>query len=458
MGGPTGLTATEVTDSLFEGRGWSPLQIGILILCSTAIMLDGMDTLMLGFVIPPLMAEWHINPGHFVPAVALTIVGMSTGTFLLGALGDRIGRRPVLIASIGLFAVPSLLMGVFATDLLSFTLLRTLGAIGLGGTFPNAIALISEFTPPHRRNSAITFAILSMAIGGLFCGLLASVLLPTFGWRSLFVAGGVLPLVMAVVMLPLIPESISFLLRTQRRDQLMATLARCRLDVGRMTIPEIAPENQQRSTFPVLLSPAFRRNTLALWLTLFTASLSAYGMFNWGPTLLVAEGFTLQRAGVALACFSFGGMTGSLIGGRLMDVYGSRWPTIAFATGGALLGLLFSQTGWPPHEGVSLLVGMVGLGICCSGLMSMLFALGSALYPPEIRGLGLGAGVGLGRLGAVGSAVFGAGVLAIHLGDFLRIWTVALLISAVGLAVIRHPGRKPTKAEQEAPREQESAA
>lgn len=423
---------------LLDETRWNGFQKGVLALCALAVMLDGFDMLLLGFTIPSLMKEWDLARGDFIPIVALTIVGMSLGTVLIGYAGDRLGRRPMLIASVAIFGVATL-CGAGATGITDFTIFRVLAAIGLGGTFPNTTALIAEFTPIRHRSTAITLAILCVPLGGLFGGLVAAEIIPHHGWRMLFVTGGVLPLLVAALMLTILPESPSFLRRrgAAQRDKLLRLLRRC--GVNEVTLPDtgITVSVSFEAGFRQLLAMPLRRETLVLWAVLFCNLFAVYAVFNWGPTLLAEDGFTTAQASLALSAFNFGGVLGALAGGRLMDRMGPRGPTLAFAVTGALLAFGLGTIGWPSGP-IMLYIGIGVFGIFCCGLQPMLFALAVTVYPDDIRASGVGAAIGVGRLGAIGSAMVGAGMFAIGITEFLMILAGALLLGAIALLLLRH--------------------
>jgi MFS transporter, AAHS family, 4-hydroxybenzoate transporter len=422
---------------LLDHSSWTFFQKRVLALAALAILLDGLDILLLGAVIPSLMQEWSAPRSAFVPIVILSIIGMSVGTFALGMLGDRLGRRPMMITCVALFAGGTLL-GACSPGLLTFGLLRFAAAIGLGGVFPNAAALIAEFTPLRRRHIAISAAVLCVPIGGFLGGLAASELLQREGWRVLFTLGGALPLAVAGLMYFVLPESPVFLQRHEtRRARLLETLHRCGLDVDNIPFgfngsAAIAPRSSG-----VLLSTEFRRDTLALCSVWFCASLSVYAVFNWGPTLFNAAGFSVARASLALAAFNCGGIGGAFIGGWTMDRFGSRLPTVIYIGVGACLAIVLAHVGWPGSSVPQLYIGTFGLGVFFCGLMPMLSALATSVYPTDVRASGLGAAGAIGRLGAIGSALLGAGASTKGVPELLNILSVASLIGGVSLLTIR---------------------
>lgn len=412
---------------------WTVFELRVTALTAIAVLLDGFDNLLLGFVIPALLLEWNLSSTALVPVSALSIVGMSSGTALLGMLGDRWGRRPVLIGSVSLFGACTL-AGAFAGSLASFTTLRILASLGLGGTFPNATALVAECIAAQRRSRAISTVILFVPIGGIAGGLVAAHYLPLQGWRFLLDIGGVLPLMVAVLLYFTLPESPGFVQQRSRTSGGQNLI--CGAD-GEVAFGRIG--------FRMLLAGNIRNDTLLLWLALLGNSFAVYGVFGWAPTLVRGAGYSISQASLALSVFNLGGVGGALLGGWSMDRVGFRIPTVSFASCGALLAALITTLGWSglgpdcaPAAG--LYAGALVLGFCCCGLQPMLFALAASVYRTQMRAFGVGAAVGIGRLGAVGSAAVGVSTLHIGLLEFLAIFACALLAVAAGLSIIM---RKP---------------
>ena len=436
MSGPI-VGAVAIQGGLLDNSPWSGFQKRVLAVISLAIVLDGFDNLMLGFIMPSLMREWGLTKSAFVPIVALTVVGMSIGTAGAGALGDRHGRRPLLIGS-ALLLSGATLLAAFSPNIIFFGVTRFVVAIGLGGAVPNAAALVADYTPLKRRNFAISLAILSVSIGGVLGGALAAEVLPHYGWRMLLALGGALPFLVAGIMIPMLPESPSFLLQHEPQGARLASILR-RCGVG----PEIiltsssAPQNLKRP-MAMLLTSEFRRDTLLLWLIGLCSALTIYAVFSWVPALLSAANFSLAAASLALAAFNGGGIVGALVGGWLMDRMGSRLPMMGYVAAGSLLAAFLPVIGWPTASDEYLLyAGTFALGFTFCGLQPMFTALSSGIYPPAIRASGIGAASAIGRMGAIGSALLGVGFFRLGLPEFLRTLSLVFFVAFAALFFLR---------------------
>ncbi len=422
---------------------WTSFQKWMVALVSVSTLVDGLDNLLLGTVIPSLMRQWHLQRSAFVGLVALSIVGMCAGTAAIGYLGDKFGRRPILIACVFAFGCATAASAA-ATDLTAFTACRVVAAVGLGGLFPSAVALVSDFTPLPRRNLAATIVQLCVPAGGMTGALLATAILPRQGWRELCAVGGGLGIALAILLLLTLHESPRYLLgRPGRRNALLQVLARCGIDPRRISAPGSAPGRIKTDDFVLhngwirLLATTYRNDSVALWAVLLCNYLVVYGMFNWGPALITAAGFTSSAMTLSFTMLNAGSIIGCLIGGWCMDRFGSRVPTLFCIALCIVVSAGLSWIDWPPLSNPSLMGGMFLLGAIFCGLQAMLYALASSVYPPAIRASGVGTAFGIGRLGAVGSALFGAGSISLNMPKFLGVAAVVMLAAAGALSILK---------------------
>ena len=157
---------------------------------------------------------------------------------------------------------------------------------------PNAAALAAEFVPVARRPS-VTLTIVCVPLGAMLAGLIAIPALPAFGWRALFVLGGVFPIVAALVLFWLLPESPRYLAgRPERWEELKRLLRRMGhpVEADATFHSETGPEEQRQTREPLatILEPGYRRDSLALWAAFFSCLLSVYMVFSWLPTILTS--------------------------------------------------------------------------------------------------------------------------------------------------------------------------
>lgn len=423
-----------------DGR-WSTYQKIVMGLVASTIVLDGFDNQVLGFAIPAIIKEWGVSRGDFTPIVACGLVGMGLGTAFAGVIGDRIGRRPTLLASVLLFGLATLGIA-FVRDLTLLAGLRFLAGFGVGGALPNAAAMTAEFTPARNRAVAVTATIVCVPLGGILGGLLAAELLPTLGWRSLFMVGGIAPLVLLAVLMFLLPESPRFLVRhAKRAGELAKLLGRC----GHPSSPDARfvdlveqKADEGRGGVATLFNGFYRRDTIALWIAFFFTQMAVYTVFSWIPTMLSGQGLSLATASTGLTAYNFGGVIGALSGAALISVFGSRKAMLPLALGGAVTAgvLIFIPiTAAGPH--LALISLLTAHGFFVNAIQTTMYALAAHVYLTNVRTTGSGAALGVGRLGAILSSFVGAAVLSLGPGAYYQMLVVAMLGSFAGLAVVR---------------------
>ena len=266
----------------------SRLHLKVGILCALAVMMDGFDAQAMGFVAPALLAEWHITRVALSPILSSGVVGMLTGALLFGPIGDRLGRKRVLVLCTLWFAFGSLLTARTHT-VESMLWLRFVTGFGLGGAMPNATALTAEYMPRRLRATGVMLMFCGFSMGAAIGGFVAAGISNRYGWPAVFIVGGLLPCIVCLFLLGL-PESTPFL--------------------------------QERKTgFPVmrLFTDGRARTTLLLWVIFFMSLLDLYFLNSWLPTVIHDAGVALEQAIVITATFQVGGAAAAIVVGRLVD-------------------------------------------------------------------------------------------------------------------------------------------
>jgi AAHS family 4-hydroxybenzoate transporter-like MFS transporter len=411
----------------------------VFALAGAAIVLDGFDLQALGFAAPSLIADWGISRAELAPLFAAGIIGMAIGALLFGHLGDRWGRRRAILVAVLLFALTTLGCA-FAASTQQLLALRLLAGIGLGGALPNAAALVSESAPLRWRALLTSVVIVGVPVGGVLGGELAAQLLPLYGWRGVFVAGGLAPLALAVAMALWLSESPRYLLRggqTARAVPVINRLQSERSFQGGDPIWLREPEATGKASFKRLFEATFLRDTLGLWLLFLANMFSVFCFMNWLPAVLVDLGHDMSAATRLLALFNLGGIAGALAGAWLMRWHGSRTVLASLAGIAAVNAVVMGQADLAVWWNVLVLSMIAGLGI--NALMVGTYVLSAHVYPTEIRTTGMGFALAVGRAGAVLSSFAGALVAggADGAGDLFLLVAGAMLLSATATLTIR---------------------
>ena len=444
------MKTVDIASVLDEGR-WSAYQKLLVAGTALAIILDGMDNQLLGNVIPALMKEWSLPRAPFTTVLALGPLGMILGGTAGGVLGDRIGRRTALVCSVLAFAVPTLAIAT-VDGLTMLGVFRFLAGLGLGGAMPNAAALASEYVPRKQRPFAVTLTIVCIPLGGTLAALLAGQVLPRYGWRALFVIGGLLPLAVAAALFKLLPESPQFLaIRRDRWPELVALLRRFGQDVSpesTFVVPTAAVASvKSRASIRDLFAPALRRDTIGLSAAFFFCLLANYVGFNWIVAMLIGAGFAQVDASSALAAFNFGGVGGAVLGALVIQRLGSRITLMGMSAIAVASALAMTAMPLAPPMSAGLIAMFALTGGLLNAVQTTMYAVAAHVYPTDIRGTGVGTAVAVGRIGNVVASYVGA--FALDRGGapaFFAAWALAMAVVFISLALVRRHIPRPARA------------
>jgi len=382
--------------AILDEAPWSGYQKLLVVGTALTIVLDGLDNQLLAAAVPAMMREWSVARPAFASVLASGMVGMMIGGAMGGFIGDRVGRRVALLGSVVSFGALTVLIS-FAGSVETLGVLRFLAGLGLGGAMPNAAALSSEYVPRRHRPFAVTLTIVCIPLGGTLAGLLGAEILPRYGWRGLFLVGGIVPLVLSAILLKVLPESPRYLARQRARwPELASLLRRLGHDMPDDTAFVDAREQAVvRASARSLVAPEFRRDTLALCASFFFCLLSVYIGTYWVPSLLTSAGFGVGIASYGLTAFNIGGGVGAIsrVGSRVIML-----TMTAGAIAGAVLLATVSIGSQPAFAVLAMLAWTGGL---INAVQTTMYALAAHVYPTGIRATGVGTAVAFGRIGGV---------------------------------------------------------
>ena len=390
-------------ESLIDSAALRSFHFMVIGCCALTAMLDGFDTQSIAFVVPDIATAWGIEPARFAPVFGAGLFGGLLGAIAFGRAGDRFGRRPTLLLSVLLFAVGSLVTPA-AGSLRELGAARLVTGIGLGGALPAAIALTAEYAPRHLRTTLVSLMFCGFPLGAVLGGLASAKLIAAFGWQSVFIVGGALPLALLPLLLALLPESVRFLAANDRREAVARILAslRCLDRWNGTTAARSAVE--PRARLSSLLTRGRAAGTGLLWATFFLSLLVTYFLINWIPVVAHRNGLDTATAVVAVAMLNLGSIVGSLVIARLAD-WSDRGSTIgwAYAIGAIAIALI----GYAGGSGAWLCSLTFVAGVCSIGAQMCTVALCSAFYDTPVRATGIGWSMGVGRIGAIAGPVLG---------------------------------------------------
>lgn len=437
------MSSTRDVDitKLIDESTLSSLQKRVLALCLGLAILDGIDAQLIGFVIPAMSNDWGIAPASFGFALALSTGAMVVGSLLFGPLADRYGRRRIIIVCTVIFSVFTLATA-FVTSMGALIVLRVIAGLGLGGVTPNLVAMVSEYSPARVRATMVTVTIAGMSLGGFLGGFGAAFLIPRFGWQSLFVLGGVLPLVLVAAAMRWLPESVKFLVargRTEEAAKIIGEIA------PRAEVPSTASFVQEAATaskspLGALFQGGRAVDTGLLWGVFVINFLVIYFLLSWMPTLFGEGGQSASTALLAASLFNLGGMTGALTFGRITDRMGNGFVVVmaGYTLGAVFTGLVAMLLG----SGWLLLVAVFFVGFGMSGSSAGIIAIAATIYPVSVRATGVGWAMGIGRIGSIAGPAVGALLIAAGLGAqsifLLTIVPTLLAVVILGVMALRN--------------------
>ena len=422
------LPAVERLDvqAFINAQPLSPYQWRIVLLCFLIVFLDGLDTAAMGFIAPALTQDWGIDRASLGPVMSAALIGMVFGALGSGPLADRYGRKLVLVAAASANRPTD-------EQLLA---LRSRPGLGLGAAMPNATTLLSEYPPERLKSLLVTSMFCGFNLGMACGGFVSAKLIPLFGWHSLLLLGGLLPLVLAVVLLFRLPESARYLVvrnrGSERVRQVLAPIAPAQVALARsFHVPE-QQTVQARNVFAVIFSGTYSAGTLLLWLTYFMGLVIVYLLTSWLPTLMRDSGASLEQAAFIGALFQFGGVLSAVAVGWAMDRFNPH----------KVIGLFYLLAGvfaWCVGQSlgqVTLLATLVLLaGMCINGAQSAMPSLAARFYPTQGRATGVSWMLGIGRFGAILGAWIGATLLGLG-WNFEQVLTALVLPAALATAAV----------------------
>jgi AAHS family 4-hydroxybenzoate transporter-like MFS transporter len=432
-------TAVSAVETALENQRIGGLQIRVAALCTLIQICDGYDINSIAWAVPSLKDVWHLPPPAFTTAFLWSSIGIMVGALSAGPIGDRFGRKPLLIGSLAIFGLASLL-SAFASGLGVLTILRFFTGLGIGGAFPGAATLTGDYAPHRRRALMIMASFTGAPIGGFVGGQIVAVLLPYFGWPVIFVLGGVFPLVLVFVLAIWLPESPRFLARKTNLSAREAVLLR-RLEItpGQGAIHPI--DIAEGNPIKLLFGEGYALQTILLWIIFFCSLMNLFLFGYWMPTVFNLIGMQPAQAVFASSLRDLGAIFAVLYLGVLIDHVGpERSLAFHYAAGALFIGAisLFAM----PYA--LLLVVTFFAGMTIIGSQTGANATCGKLYPARMRTTGLGWALGIGRLGGIAAPVLGGYLLTLGLPPTQIFLSACLfaVIAAVATALLAFRGAR----------------
>ena len=411
-------------------------QIQTVFICTLINMLDGFDVLVMSFAAASVSSEWTLTPYQLGILLSAGLFGMAIGSISLGALADRLGRKRLVniclvIITAGMFA------SAYSENQEQLLAFRFVTGIGIGGMLATLTTLVSEYSNESSRGLCIGFLQSGYPLGALLGGIVSVYLIDSFGWRSLFIFGGSLSLIMLPFVFWKLPESLDFLLlRGNQANKSKIQQILTELEIETSEFLNTTEDSEKKADWISLFSSDSRANTLYLWTCYFLLMFSFYFVVSWTPKLLVDAGLTTGQGISAGVYLQAGGLVGAISLGLLGYKFKVPILTSVFFCCGVAAMLFY---GLVELSLVYLMLVAAVMGFFLIGAMIGLYTIAPSVYPANVRVSGVGLAIGIGRLGAIVAPLAGGIILnsGYSTDEIFVIFSIPLILAALAVYKIK---------------------
>ncbi|MCP2254296.1 MFS transporter, AAHS family, 4-hydroxybenzoate transporter [Prauserella aidingensis] len=433
---PTDSPAAIRLPAFLDGRKLGRFQFLTVVMCFFMMLLDGFDTQAINYMAPAIADDWGIDKGALGGIFSAALVGLMVGYLVLSPLSVKLGHRNVILIGVAVFAI-STLLSVGVQNETQLLIMRFITGLGLGMETASAIAITAEYSPKRWRASFVLAIYCGFSLGFIVANYTASWLIPEFGWRSVFVAGGVAPLILLVILLRWLPESPFYLLQRGREDKMYAILRKIDSTLPASGGPKIEverPESVKKVKLRALFTGGQLRGTVLLWLVFATNLAMFYGIQSWMPTILSEQGYEAGTLATAASMTTIGGIVIVAVMGPAMDRLGAFGSLcVLYLLGGVFLAVMSFAIGAP----IGILLTVIFLiGCSVSGGQKSVIALASVFYREEVRAAGVSWALGIGRFGGILGPIIVGAMLAAGWGHSQVFIALAVPSILCGLIVL----------------------
>ncbi len=411
-------------------------QFAVVVITVLLNAMDGFDVASIAFASPGIAREWGIARGALGFVLSMELIGMGLGSFLLGGIADKMGRRPTLMACLLMMAGGMYGASTASTPVI-LSVWRVFTGLGIGGMLSATNAVVGEFANKRHRAACIAFMVIGYPLGAGFGGLYASSVIETYGWRSVFYIGTTATALLLPAVYFLVPESVHWLTRKQPADALAKVNAALK-KLGQATVaalPQIQ-EGDRKKSLSDIFSPALMRTTLMVTATFFLNSISFYFLAKWGPQIVSSLGFPDSAAGRVLAMANVGGAAGGIVFGFLTAAIGLKRSTLVVLVANFVALTVFGRTA---PELTSLTILAMCVNFCGNAAISGLFSTMAFAFPTHVRASGTGFAIGIGRAGSALSPIMAGYLLqgGMSLPIICMIMGTGSLLAAIVLVFLK---------------------
>lgn len=366
--------------------------------------LDGFDAFAINFASPGLAAEWGVPKDTLGFIKSMNLIGMGIGSLFIAPLADKFGRRPIILVCTSLLAV-SMIACAFVDTVLTMCAWRVITGLGIGAMLASINAAAAEMSNAKWRALCVSVAATGYLLGAVLGGLVAAELLEVYSWRSIFIFGGIISAGFVPIVAWRVPETLPFLAQRGAAgdlERVNASLAK----MGHNPAQTLRHSDDPARTFSVwnLFAKDIRWVTILVTLAYFFQVITFYYYVGWVPDMIADLGYSQSDAVRVLTMANLAGIFGALSIGWLASKFGMTVPTFCAAIIGGIGVFAFGASSGPLSTLV--LIG-AGAGFFLNAVIVIMYAVCARAFTVEMRALGTGFVVGVGRIGGVLGPIIG---------------------------------------------------
>ena len=385
---------------LLEGQPLGWFHVVTIFFCLLIVVVDGLDFGAGNVAAPAILKALKADPKEMGLVFGWMYTGILVGSFGLGWVGDKFGRRAGAIAGVLIYSLPAIATA-FAGSMTELMVLRFITGLGIGGVIPNTIALTTDNSPKRYRATFTVLTLVGYSAGTAIIASISAVYIPTYGWQIVFLITGIVGTVLGLILLACLPESVRYL--TLHRPDSDALRRQLRRLARHTEFPADSVFVLRREPVPqgftprLLFAGNLRWTTPLLWIAYFADSLTFMSLRSWMPVLLVGAGLSQADASLSVAYGATGGIVVLLLLARPLD----RWGPVASLVSEAVAVASLLLMAVPGLSGISLIVLSAVVAMAGTGTHNSLNGTVGIFYPTSIRSNGVGFATGMGRFAAI---------------------------------------------------------
>jgi putative MFS transporter len=360
-----------------------PFHRRIMFLVGIGMFFDGFDIYLAGSVLGVTLKTGFSTLSQNALFISATFVGMMLGSFATGFLGDRYGRRFTYQFNLLMFGLASL-AAAFAPNMMVLIACRFIMGFGLGAENVVGYATMTEFVPARSRGKWLGFTTVCVVTGLPISLLVASLVVPAFGWRAMFILGGIGAMIVWYLRkaLPESPRWLEAVGRTAEAEALMQSIEREAARGGPLPAPAAAPTVKVSGDLGTLFTPPLLSRMIVGAVCLITINTLLYGFITWLPVFFIKQGLSVATSFGYSLLMALGAPVGSAIGALTADHWGRKPIIIGASLISVVLGIIYPMISDPvllPAVGFALTVPIYVLVAVLFGIYI------PELFPTEVR-------------------------------------------------------------------------